>query len=102
MHHGGSGTVGAGLRSGKPTLVAPFVFDQFFWGERMRRLGVGPAPVPFRWLTEDRLADRLADLTSGRYDAAAERLGERIRAERSAARAVEAIERGGDGAGRLG
>jgi UDP:flavonoid glycosyltransferase YjiC (YdhE family) len=92
-HHGGSGTVGAGLRAGRPTLVTPFVFDQFFWGERVRKLGVGPAPLPFRRLTEDRLARGLADLTSGRYDAPAQRIGELIRAEDAAARAVEAIER---------
>jgi UDP:flavonoid glycosyltransferase YjiC (YdhE family) len=93
VHHGGSGTVGAGLRAGRPTFVVPFLFDQFFWGDRVRRLGVGPAPLPFRRLTEHRLADGLAALASGRYDAAARRLGERIRAEDPTARAVEAIER---------
>jgi sterol 3beta-glucosyltransferase len=97
VHHGGSGSVGAGLRSGKPTLVTPFVFDQFFWGERVRDLGVGPTPIPFRRLSEDRLARALADLASGRYDIAARRLGERIRAEDSVGRAVEEIERVSDG-----
>ena len=95
VHHGGSGTVGAGLRSGRPNLVTPFVFDQFFWGARVRALGAGPAPIPFRRLSEDRLTRALTDLTSGRYDAAAHRLGERIRAEDSAARAVLEIERAG-------
>ncbi|CAN0298857.1 unnamed protein product, partial [Phaeothamnion confervicola] len=32
VHHGGAGTVAAGLRAGKPTLVCPFFGDQFFWG----------------------------------------------------------------------
>jgi sterol 3beta-glucosyltransferase len=93
VHHGGSGTVGAGLRAGRPTLVTPFIFDQFFWGERVRRIGAGPAPIPFRWLSEDRLARALAELASGRYDSVAQRIGERIRAEDSATRAVEEIER---------
>jgi sterol 3beta-glucosyltransferase len=93
VHHGGSGTVGAGLRAGRPTWVAPFVFDQFYWGDRVRRIGAGPAPIPFRHLGEDGLAERLRDLVSGRYDATAARLGERIRAEDPTARAVEAIER---------
>jgi sterol 3beta-glucosyltransferase len=93
VHHGGSGTIGAGLRSGKPTFVVPFVFDQFFWGDRVQRLGAGPAPVPFRRLSEARLADRLAELTSGRFDSAAEHLGRQIEAEDPVARAVEAIER---------
>jgi sterol 3beta-glucosyltransferase len=93
VHHGGSGSVGAGLRSGTPTLVTPFVFDQFFWGERVRKLGAGPPPIPFRRLSEDRLARALADLASGRYETAARRLGERIRAENGVGRAVEEIER---------
>lgn len=93
VHHGGSGTVGAGLRLGKPTLVTPFVFDQFFWGGRVRALGAGPEPIPFRWLSEDRLARGLTDLTSGRYDAEAGRIGERIRAADSTFRAVQEIER---------
>ncbi|MGH2915000.1 MAG: glycosyltransferase [Solirubrobacteraceae bacterium] len=92
VHHGGSGTVGAGLRAGLPTLVTPFVFDQFFWGQRVRRLGAGPAPLPFRSLSSRRLAGRLAQLASGRYDAAAARLGERIRAHDSVACAVRELE----------
>jgi hypothetical protein len=31
VHHGGAGTVAAGLRAGKPTLICPFFGDQFFW-----------------------------------------------------------------------
>lgn len=31
IHHGGAGTVAAGLRAGKPTMVCPFFGDQFFW-----------------------------------------------------------------------
>jgi sterol 3beta-glucosyltransferase len=27
----GAGTVAAGLKAGKPTLVCPFFGDQFFW-----------------------------------------------------------------------
>jgi sterol 3beta-glucosyltransferase len=93
IHHGGSSTTGAGLRAGKPTLVVPFVFDQFFWGQRVRSLGAGPPPIPFRRLSDDRLAHGLADLTSGRYDAAARRIGKRISAENSVTRAIEEIER---------
>ena len=93
VHHGGSGTTGASLRAGKPTLVIPFIFDQFFWGRRVRDLGAGPPPIPFRRLSEDRLADALADLTSGRYDASAWRIGQRIQAEHSLTRAIEEIQR---------
>ena len=48
VHHGGAGTVAAGLRASKPTLVCPFFGDQFFWGEVVFRSGVGPRPIPAR------------------------------------------------------
>jgi sterol 3beta-glucosyltransferase len=59
VHHGGSGTTHAGLRAGAPSLLVPFVFDQFYWGRRVEALGVGPPPIPNRELTVDRLAEGL-------------------------------------------
>ena len=40
VHHGGAGTTGAGLRAGRPTVVCPFVGDQFFWGRRVAALAL--------------------------------------------------------------
>lgn len=40
-HHGGSGTTGASLRAGIPTIIRPFFGDQFFFGNRVEDLGVG-------------------------------------------------------------
>ncbi len=48
VHHGGSGTSGMGFRSGVPSIIVPFGFDQFYWGRRAFELGVGPQPLPFR------------------------------------------------------
>jgi sterol 3beta-glucosyltransferase len=92
-HHGGAGTTGSALRSGVPSLVLPFNYDQPFWGRRVFELGVGPAPIPLRELTEDRLADGLSRLL---HDAEMRRraaeLGHRMRAEDGCARAVEHIQ----------
>lgn len=41
VHHGGSGTTGASLRAGIPTIIRPFFGDQFFFGGRVEDLGVG-------------------------------------------------------------
>lgn len=41
IHHGGAGTVAAGLRAGKPTLICPFFGDQYFWARAVHRSGVG-------------------------------------------------------------
>lgn len=41
VHHGGSGTTGASLRAGIPTIIKPFFGDQYFFGARVEALGVG-------------------------------------------------------------
>jgi sterol 3beta-glucosyltransferase len=56
VHHGGAGTTAAGLRFGKPTVICPFVTDQFFWGDIIYRRGFGPKPIPQKQLTVDKLA----------------------------------------------
>jgi sterol 3beta-glucosyltransferase len=93
VHHGGSGTLGAGLRAGRPTLVVPFLFDQFFWGRRVRSLGAGPSPIPFARLSRTQLASALRQLRSERCRAAARSLGQRIAAEDGVARAAQELER---------
>lgn len=62
VHHGGAGTTAASLRAGLPTLVAPRAVDQFFWGERVAALGVGPDPIPQHALRAGRLAQALRRL----------------------------------------
>ncbi len=55
-HHGGAGTIAAGLRAGRPTIVVPFFGDQTFWGERIHAAGAGPAPLPAATLDPEALA----------------------------------------------
>lgn len=62
VHHGAAGHTAAGLRHGVPMLLTPFFLDQNFWAARMRQLQLGPAPIPFRELTEDRLASALGEM----------------------------------------
>jgi len=45
VHHGGVGTLSAGLYAGKPTWVIPCIVDQFFFGEKVFEWGVGPQPL---------------------------------------------------------
>jgi UDP:flavonoid glycosyltransferase YjiC (YdhE family) len=93
IHHGGAGTTAAGLRAGVPNLVVPFAADQPFWGSRVRALGAGPAPIPVRKLTADRLISALARSQEEAVRSASEELGHRIRAEAGVSRAVEIIEK---------
>ncbi len=45
VHHGGAGTTTTAARAGVPQIVVPHLFDQIYWGERIRALGLGPAPI---------------------------------------------------------
>jgi len=93
VHHGGAGTTGAGLRAGIPNIVVPFTSDQPFWGRRVHDLGVGPAPIPARKLSVERLASALVEATSSaKMRASAEVVGRRIRAEDGVSRAIKIIE----------
>ncbi|MBC7173807.1 MAG: glycosyltransferase, partial [Polyangiaceae bacterium] len=93
VHHGGAGSTMAGLRAGKPTVVCPFLGDQPFWGNVVHRAGLGSAPVPQRQLEPERLASAIENAVRPAVVARVAGVGERIRAEDGAARAVELIER---------
>ncbi|BBB43616.1 Putative glycosyltransferase GtfA [Mycobacteroides abscessus subsp. massiliense] len=58
VHHGGSGTTAASLRAGVPTLILWTVGDQPFWGNQLRRMGVG-ASRRFSTTTRDSLVSDL-------------------------------------------
>ena len=90
--HGGAGTVAAGLRVGKPTIVIPFLGDQGFWGERVYALGAGPQPVRNTRLTAELLSAAITQaVTDERIRANAAALGEQIRAEDGVGQAVDAF-----------
>ena len=62
IHHGGVGTLAAGLYAGKKTLVIPCIVDQFFWGDKVAEWGVGPAPIPRVQFTKEAFARRVDEL----------------------------------------
>ena len=77
-----------------PTIVVSFKSDQPFWGKRVQKLGVGPAPVARHQLNADQLAQAIKqalDDQSMRRNAAA--LGEKIHAEDGVGNAVRIIDR---------
>ncbi|HEU0292599.1 MAG TPA: glycosyltransferase [Anaerolineales bacterium] len=64
VHHGGAGTTSASLHAGIPTVTLPLAIDQFFWAERVYKMGVGPRPVPQRSLNADKLANAIQQALS--------------------------------------
>lgn len=66
IHHGGIGTVQAAMQAGTPSIIVPFVADQPFWADRLRRDGLAPAPIRPRALSAQRLGDALDAIDSYR------------------------------------
>lgn len=93
MHHGGAGTTGAALRAGRPTAIVPFLGDQPFWARRIEALGVGPAALDKRRMTEDDLADAFRAMEAPAMRQRAAELGAAIRSERGVENAMDFIER---------
>jgi UDP:flavonoid glycosyltransferase YjiC (YdhE family) len=94
VHHGGSGTTQDVLRHGLPSVVVPFVQDQFFWSWRLYDLGVAPAPIKADRLSAHRLANAIQDARSDpRMRQRAASLGELLRSEDGVRNAVVEIEK---------
>lgn len=92
IHHGGAGTTHSAARAGVPSVVVPFAGDQLFWADRLRQLGAAPAPLSFRGLRAQALAQRLELAERLDMRARARALGAGMRSEDGLANAVSAIE----------
>jgi UDP:flavonoid glycosyltransferase YjiC (YdhE family) len=84
VHHGGAGTMAAGIAAGKPTVIVPFFGDQPFWGDMVARAGAGPAPIPFKRLTAPRLASAIIEALQPAMTERAVELGSLINQEKGA------------------
>jgi sterol 3beta-glucosyltransferase len=94
IHHGGSGTTAIGLRSGIPSCVVPFVFDQHYWGERIAKLGVGPKPIRNKELTVERLQEAIRfGVGNSQIQQKAAELGQKIRTENGIENALSIFEK---------
>ena len=51
IHHGGSGTLSVAARSGKPQIILPVINDQFYFGKRIHKSGIGPKALYGKKLT---------------------------------------------------
>jgi UDP:flavonoid glycosyltransferase YjiC (YdhE family) len=66
--------------------------DQFFWGERIFQLGMGPRAVPQRELTIEKLVNALNEMKDEKMKEKARGLAEELRTEDGTAKAVQAME----------
>jgi rhamnosyltransferase subunit B len=92
VHHGGVGTTGQGMRSGKPVLIVPHALDQFDNAARVERLGCGRGLPRPRYNVESAIRELRKLLEGQRYSDAATRVGEIVREEDGAGVAAAEIE----------
>ncbi|GEQ69550.1 hypothetical protein JCM33374_g3222, partial [Metschnikowia sp. JCM 33374] len=89
VHHGGSGTTGATLRAGLPTIIKPFFGDQFFFAARVDDLGVG---ISLKHLNKKSFTKALKSITSEqKFSYKAMEISKAMSHERGVLSAVEAI-----------
>lgn len=89
VHHGGSGTTGATLRSGIPTIIKPFFGDQFFYASRVEDVGVG---IGLKKLNAKSLSKAIVTaILDPKMIERAKKLSVQILHENGVAAAVEAI-----------
>ena len=94
VHHGGAGTLAAGLRAGCPTVVCPFIFDQEYFGGLVEEQGCGAVVSAAADLTVAELAAAVAKVASDpEVRAAADRVGAALRAEDGVGATIAFIER---------
>lgn len=91
VHHGGIGTTGLAMRSGRPTLVMPCAWDQPDNAERVARLGISRT-IPRRRYTPARVAAELRRLLDDpAYERRALEVGEQVRQEDGVRVACDAL-----------
>jgi len=93
VHHGGSGTTAAALRSGVPTVITPCAFDQFDNANLAASTGAGIALRQFSKVTVSDLAAALKRCVSDEEMVhTAKAFGQSLRAESGLSNAVSVVD----------
>jgi sterol 3beta-glucosyltransferase len=93
IHHGGAGTTAAALRAGVPSVIVPFMGDQFFWAHVLALKGVAPPALPQAKLSAPIMARAIvAAVSDPALRARAAALGALIKDEDGIGRAAARIE----------
>jgi vancomycin aglycone glucosyltransferase len=78
VHHGGAGTTVSAARSGKPQVIVPHNYDQYYWSRRVAKLGIGVSGPQARELTAGALTKALRECLKPEAATAAQSLAFRI------------------------
>jgi vancomycin aglycone glucosyltransferase len=93
-HHGGAGTTTTAAYAGKPQVIVPHIYDQYYWADRVQTLGIGvKGPQPTE-LNVKALVDALRECLKPEMTAAAQAVASRVEqqgAHIAAQRLIEAF-----------
>ena len=78
VHHGGAGTTTAAARAGRPQVIIPHNYDQFYWAHRIQQLGAGVSGPLRDDLTVDNLIQALHEALRPEVTTCAQALAERM------------------------
>lgn len=93
VHHGGAGTTAASLRAGVPALILWSSADQPYWGNQLKRLGVGAARRQSATTAESMIRD-LRQILDPEYSVRARQLATKLTSPAdSLARTADLFER---------
>lgn len=92
VHHGGVGTTGQAMRSGRPMLAVPYAWDQQDNAHRVTRLGIARTLSKCRYTPERAAAELKVLLDNPAYSERASQVGEQVRQENGAKLACDALE----------
>lgn len=93
IHHGGAGTTSASLHAGIPTITLPLAIDQFFWGERVYKIGAGLS-IPQRKLNTQNLSQAIIEvLNSKEMNEKAKMICKLLKQEDGVQKAIKVIQK---------
>jgi UDP:flavonoid glycosyltransferase YjiC (YdhE family) len=92
VHHGGIGTTGLAMRSGRPMLVMPCAWDQPDNAARVTRLGIARTIFPRRYTPDRVAADLHRILEDPSYSRRASQVAAEMREENGVQSACDALE----------
>jgi UDP:flavonoid glycosyltransferase YjiC (YdhE family) len=97
IHHGGAGTTATTARSGVPQIIVPHILDQYYWGNQIHQLQLGPKPIWRSRLTAEKLSRAIKEsVTNQEMMNKVARMGKTLRRKDPLGIAVREIERRGE------